>query len=183
MIINLFLSIPVQWSSRSDFSNVVGEREVSEWTSFHGCMGAVCNLSELIQGRRYFFRACAGNIKGWGPYKLSTPNCVVPSSECCLEANLHLGVFHNYFSISSTQAGAMWKAAKIGSPASSAIWTTCSMPFGWHGRRTLPKSPWMPRRRPNEPSRRKPPSNSSFRRRQSSKKISNGSYYTAIIQP
>ncbi|XP_021693646.1 uncharacterized protein LOC5576566 isoform X2 [Aedes aegypti] len=70
----------VQWSSRSDFSNVVGEREVIEWTSFHGCMGAVCNLSELIQGRRYFFRACAGNIKGWGPYKLSTPNCVVPSS-------------------------------------------------------------------------------------------------------
>ncbi|XP_065084447.1 ankyrin repeat and fibronectin type-III domain-containing protein 1 isoform X3 [Ochlerotatus camptorhynchus] len=70
----------VQWSSRSDFSNVVGEREVNEWTSIHGCMGAVCNLSELIQGRRYFFRACAGNIKGWGPYKLSTPNCVVPSS-------------------------------------------------------------------------------------------------------
>ncbi|XP_058840187.1 ankyrin repeat and fibronectin type-III domain-containing protein 1-like [Topomyia yanbarensis] len=70
----------VQWSSRSDFSNVVGEREVNEWTSFHGCMGAVCNLSELIQGRRYFFRASAGNIKGWGPYKQSTPNCVVPSS-------------------------------------------------------------------------------------------------------
>ncbi|XP_062563250.1 uncharacterized protein LOC134226463 isoform X2 [Armigeres subalbatus] len=70
----------VQWSSRSDFSNVVGEREVNEWTSFHGCMGAVCNLNELIQGRRYFFRASAGNIKGWGPYKLSTPNCVVPSS-------------------------------------------------------------------------------------------------------
>lgn len=60
---------------------MVGEREVNEWTSFHGCMGALCNLSELIQGRRYFFRACAGNIKGWGPYKLSTPNCVVPSSE------------------------------------------------------------------------------------------------------
>ncbi|XP_052567367.1 uncharacterized protein LOC120432527 isoform X4 [Culex pipiens pallens] len=70
----------VQWSSRSDFSNVVGEREVNEWTSFHGCMGAVCSLGELIQGRRYFFRAAAGNIKGWGPYKLSTPNCVVPSS-------------------------------------------------------------------------------------------------------
>ncbi|XP_053661268.1 uncharacterized protein LOC128710247 [Anopheles marshallii] len=70
----------VQWSSRSDFSNVVGEREISEWCSFHGCMGAVCNLSELIQGRRYFFRACAGNVKGWGPYKLSVPNCVVPSS-------------------------------------------------------------------------------------------------------
>ncbi|XP_058458113.1 ankyrin repeat and fibronectin type-III domain-containing protein 1-like isoform X2 [Malaya genurostris] len=70
----------VQWSSRSDFSNIVGEREVNEWTSFHGCMGAMCNLSELIQGRRYFFRACAGNIKGWGPFKQSTPNCVVPSS-------------------------------------------------------------------------------------------------------
>uniref|UniRef100_A0A182QS15 Ras-associating domain-containing protein n=1 Tax=Anopheles farauti TaxID=69004 RepID=A0A182QS15_9DIPT len=70
----------VQWSSRSDFSNVVGEREINEWCSFHGCMGAVCNLNELIQGRRYFFRACAGNVKGWGPYKLSVPNCVVPSS-------------------------------------------------------------------------------------------------------
>uniref|UniRef100_A0AAG5CXS1 Ras-associating domain-containing protein n=2 Tax=Anopheles atroparvus TaxID=41427 RepID=A0AAG5CXS1_ANOAO len=70
----------VQWSSRSDFSNVVGEREISEWCNFHGCMGAVCNLNELIQGRRYFFRACAGNVKGWGPYKLSVPNCVVPSS-------------------------------------------------------------------------------------------------------
>ncbi|XP_055618700.1 uncharacterized protein LOC129763542 isoform X2 [Toxorhynchites rutilus septentrionalis] len=70
----------VQWSSRSDFSNVVGEREIIAWTSFHGCMGALCNLNELIQGRRYFFRACAGNIKGWGPYKLSTPNCIVPSS-------------------------------------------------------------------------------------------------------
>ncbi|XP_055585160.1 uncharacterized protein LOC129738001 isoform X2 [Uranotaenia lowii] len=70
----------VQWSSRLDFSNVVGERDVTEWTSFHGCMGALCNLTELIQGRRYYFRACAGNIKGWGPYKLSTPNCVVPSS-------------------------------------------------------------------------------------------------------
>ncbi|XP_055525346.1 uncharacterized protein LOC129718521 isoform X2 [Wyeomyia smithii] len=70
----------VQWSSRSDFSNIVGEREINEWTSFHGCMGAVCNLNELIQGRRYFFRASAGNIKGWGSYKLSTPNCVVPSS-------------------------------------------------------------------------------------------------------
>ncbi|XP_053670149.1 uncharacterized protein LOC128720497 [Anopheles nili] len=70
----------VQWSSRSDFSNVVGERDISEWCSFHGCMGAVCNLNELIQGRRYFFRACAGNVKGWGPYKQSVPNCVVPSS-------------------------------------------------------------------------------------------------------
>lgn len=69
---------------------MVGEREVIEWTSFHGCMGAVCNLSELIQGRRYFFRACAGNIKGWGPYKLSTPNCVVPSSEY-LPVGIHLG--------------------------------------------------------------------------------------------
>ncbi|XP_055902106.1 ankyrin repeat and fibronectin type-III domain-containing protein 1 isoform X3 [Eupeodes corollae] len=70
----------VQWSTRADFSNVVGEREILEWNSFQGTMGANCRISDLTQGRRYFIRACCGNVKGWGPSRLSVPASVVPSS-------------------------------------------------------------------------------------------------------
>lgn len=71
----------VQWSSRADFSNIVGEREVNEWNSFQSTMGANCRITDLTQGRRYFFRACCGNIKGWGQYRVSIPSSVTPSSE------------------------------------------------------------------------------------------------------
>ncbi|XP_055848800.1 uncharacterized protein LOC129913874 isoform X3 [Episyrphus balteatus] len=70
----------VQWSTRADFSNVVGEREILEWNSFQGTMGANCRITDLTQGRRYFIRASCGNVKGWGPSKLSVPASVVPSS-------------------------------------------------------------------------------------------------------
>ncbi|XP_054726536.1 uncharacterized protein LOC129236272 [Anastrepha obliqua] len=70
----------VQWSTRTDFSNIVGERELVDWTSFHGNMGAQCQINGLTQGRRYFIRAACGNVKGWGPYKTSVPASVVPSS-------------------------------------------------------------------------------------------------------
>jgi hypothetical protein len=56
----------VQWSTREDFSNIVGERITTEWNTFQGTMGANCYINELTQGRRYFFRASSGNIKGWG---------------------------------------------------------------------------------------------------------------------
>lgn len=77
---NMSYLILVQWSSRADFSNIVGEREVNEWNSFQSTMGANCRISELTHGRRYFFRASCGNIKGWGQYRVSIPNSVVPSS-------------------------------------------------------------------------------------------------------
>lgn len=70
----------VQWSSRADFSNLVGEREVNEWNTFQGTMGASCRIAELTQGRRYFFRASCGNVKGWGQYQSSVPSSVIPSS-------------------------------------------------------------------------------------------------------
>lgn len=77
----------VQWSSRADFSNVVGEREVSEWTSFQGTMGSSCRIADLTQGRRYFFRASCGNVKGWGGYRGSSPSSVIPSSKCIQSIN------------------------------------------------------------------------------------------------
>ncbi|KAM7363779.1 ankyrin repeat and fibronectin type III domain containing protein wide awake isoform 2-T7 [Cochliomyia hominivorax] len=70
----------VQWSTRADFSNIVGERELMDWRSFHGTMGTQCHITNLTQGRRYFLRAACGNVKGWGPYKTSVPASVVPSS-------------------------------------------------------------------------------------------------------
>ncbi|XP_028898759.2 uncharacterized protein LOC105216385 isoform X2 [Zeugodacus cucurbitae] len=70
----------VQWSTRADFSNIVGERELVDWTSFHGNMGTQCQIGGLTQGRRYFIRATCGNVKGWGAYKTSVPASVVPSS-------------------------------------------------------------------------------------------------------
>uniref|UniRef100_A0A1B0D1Z8 Uncharacterized protein n=1 Tax=Phlebotomus papatasi TaxID=29031 RepID=A0A1B0D1Z8_PHLPP len=70
----------VQWSSRADFSNIVGECDITEWNGFQGTMGATCRIGDLTQGRRYFFRACLGNVKGYGQYRTSCPSSVVPSS-------------------------------------------------------------------------------------------------------
>ncbi|KAL9894742.1 ankyrin repeat and fibronectin type III domain containing protein wide awake isoform 2-T2 [Glossina fuscipes fuscipes] len=70
----------VQWSTRADFSNVVGERELMDWCSFHGTMGTQYQINGLTQGRRYFLRAACGNVKGWGDYKTSVPASVIPSS-------------------------------------------------------------------------------------------------------
>lgn len=70
----------VQWSTRADFNNIVGECELVEWTNFQGAMGASCAICNLTKGRRYYLRACLGNMKGWGAYKSSTPDSVVPSS-------------------------------------------------------------------------------------------------------
>lgn len=70
----------VQWSSKKDFSNLVGERIITEWSTFQGTMGANCYINELTQGRRYFFRACSGNIKGWGAFTPSNPTSLIPST-------------------------------------------------------------------------------------------------------
>lgn len=47
---------------------------------FQGSMGSHFNINELIQGRRYFFRACRGNVKGFGSYRISNPRSIIPSS-------------------------------------------------------------------------------------------------------
>ncbi|XP_045772114.1 uncharacterized protein LOC123872037 isoform X2 [Maniola jurtina] len=66
----------VEWSSRADFSNVCGCREVT--ASGSNCTRVL--VAGLTRGRRYFFRASAGNVKGWGPFTVSVPRSVVPSS-------------------------------------------------------------------------------------------------------
>lgn len=63
----------VQWSTRADFNHVTGEKDILEIAN------PQCEIS-LTHGRRYFFRASCGNIKGFGSYISSTPTSVVPSS-------------------------------------------------------------------------------------------------------
>ncbi|CRL05553.1 CLUMA_CG018014, isoform A, partial [Clunio marinus] len=70
----------VQWSSREDFSIFIGERIITEWNTFQGSMGSHFHINELIQGRQYFFRACSGNVKGFGAFKVSNPISIIPSS-------------------------------------------------------------------------------------------------------
>ncbi|XP_028166658.1 uncharacterized protein LOC114357309 isoform X1 [Ostrinia furnacalis] len=67
----------VEWSSRADFSNVCGSQEVAAIVSSGGTRVLAAGLT---RGRRYFFRAAAGNLKGWGPFTVSVPRSVVPSS-------------------------------------------------------------------------------------------------------
>ncbi|XP_060521870.1 ankyrin repeat and fibronectin type-III domain-containing protein 1 isoform X2 [Cylas formicarius] len=63
----------VQWSTRSDFSIITGEKEITDMSN------PKC-VVDLTQGRRYFFRACCGNLKGFGTFLVSTPSSVVPST-------------------------------------------------------------------------------------------------------
>lgn len=80
---------PVQWSSREDFSIIIGERIITEWNTFQGSMGSHFHINELIQGRRYFFRACSGNVKGFGAYRISNPTSIIPSSWRDIEHKEH----------------------------------------------------------------------------------------------
>ncbi|XP_074035951.1 ankyrin repeat and fibronectin type III domain containing protein wide awake isoform X3 [Leptinotarsa decemlineata] len=68
----------VQWSTRADFSIITGEKEILEISNPN------CTI-ELTQGRRYFFRAACGNLKGFGAFFTSTPSSVVPSTWRAIE--------------------------------------------------------------------------------------------------
>ncbi|XP_063915900.1 ankyrin repeat and fibronectin type-III domain-containing protein 1 isoform X2 [Zophobas morio] len=63
----------VQWSTRADFSIISGEKELLDMSKTN------CSI-DLTQGRRYYFRAACGNLKGFGTFLTSTPSSVVPSS-------------------------------------------------------------------------------------------------------
>lgn len=59
---------------------IIGEKVISEWKDFEGTMGVNFQLNSLIQGRRYFFRAGSGNLKGFGGFKSCNPKSIIPSS-------------------------------------------------------------------------------------------------------
>ncbi|XP_060827147.1 ankyrin repeat and fibronectin type-III domain-containing protein 1 isoform X7 [Bombus pascuorum] len=64
----------VQWSIKEDFSVICGEREVLDMKQRE------CRIDDLIQGQKYYFRAAAGNLKGYSRFRNSTPAHVTPSS-------------------------------------------------------------------------------------------------------
>lgn len=66
----------VQWSLQDDFLVVCDEKEVLDVKQRE------CRIESLIQGQKYYFRAAAGNLKGYSRFRNSTPANVTPSSEC-----------------------------------------------------------------------------------------------------
>ncbi|KYN00199.1 Ankyrin repeat and fibronectin type-III domain-containing protein 1 [Cyphomyrmex costatus] len=64
----------VQWSLHDDFSVICGEREVLDMKQKE------CRIENLTQGKKYHFRAAAGNLKGYSRFRNSTPAHVTPSS-------------------------------------------------------------------------------------------------------
>nr|XP_034180347.1 uncharacterized protein LOC117604422 isoform X3 [Osmia lignaria] len=64
----------VQWSTKEDFSVICGEREVLDMKQRE------CRIDDLMQGQKYYFRAAAGNLKGYSRFRNSTPAHVTPSS-------------------------------------------------------------------------------------------------------
>ena len=77
----LFLSIPlavttykVEWSVSSRFEALEGEQ------SAFGVDNVDVKISNLIPGQPYFVRVSAMNLKGYGPYRTSTPPSAAPSS-------------------------------------------------------------------------------------------------------
>ncbi|XP_070163734.1 ankyrin repeat and fibronectin type-III domain-containing protein 1 isoform X7 [Polyergus mexicanus] len=64
----------VEWSLHDDFSVICDEREVLDMKQRE------CRVEDLTQGQRYYFRAAAGNLKGYSRFRNSTPAHVTPSS-------------------------------------------------------------------------------------------------------
>uniref|UniRef100_A0A1A8FYA0 Ankyrin repeat and fibronectin type-III domain-containing protein 1-like n=4 Tax=Nothobranchius korthausae TaxID=1143690 RepID=A0A1A8FYA0_9TELE len=63
----------VSWSSAPSFSPLLGEMIVDDTL-------LQCNITGLSTGSYYYVQVSAYNMKGWGPPKVSTPSCAVPSS-------------------------------------------------------------------------------------------------------
>nr|CAD7431543.1 unnamed protein product [Timema monikensis] len=64
----------VQWSLNDNFSPLAGEKEILDMKHLE------YQVTDLQQGHRYFFRVAAGNLKGYGQFRPSTPTSVMPSS-------------------------------------------------------------------------------------------------------
>ncbi|XP_059477970.1 ankyrin repeat and fibronectin type-III domain-containing protein 1 isoform X3 [Neocloeon triangulifer] len=72
--ISICTKFKLQWSTSSDFSLLAGEKIIKDARAVEE------QVTDLLQGRRYFFRVFCGNIFGYGPSRCSVPLSVIPSS-------------------------------------------------------------------------------------------------------
>ena len=72
----------VEWSCDSEFHTLSGHREILDMKQLE------CHIDNLEHGKRYYFRVACGNIRGFGNYRPSTPESVIPSSK--YETNWYL---------------------------------------------------------------------------------------------
>lgn len=89
----------VQWSLHDDFSVICGEREVLDMKQRE------CRIEDLTQGQKYYFRAAAGNLKGYSRFRNSTPAHVTPSSKyrkttcyyyCRCSIYIHINIINEF---------------------------------------------------------------------------------------
>ncbi|XP_011499425.1 PREDICTED: uncharacterized protein LOC105363435 [Ceratosolen solmsi marchali] len=64
----------IQWSFKEDFGTICGERELLDMKQKE------CRIDGLLQGHKYYFRAAAGNLKGYSRFRPATPAYLTPSS-------------------------------------------------------------------------------------------------------
>ena len=78
-----FFVCTVEWSQDEEFT----PGTTTGWMEMLDLRKLETILSDLETGRRYYFRVCAGNCKGYGDFQNSTPASVIPSSkdECSLK--------------------------------------------------------------------------------------------------
>ncbi|XP_072444619.1 ankyrin repeat and fibronectin type-III domain-containing protein 1-like [Chiloscyllium punctatum] len=73
----------VEWSYTETFESTVGAATVEDLKSLQYA------IEGLNMGTLYYVRVSAYNVKGWGPAKVSTPPCAIPSSwKECAEVKL-----------------------------------------------------------------------------------------------
>jgi hypothetical protein len=65
----------IQWSFKEDFGTICGERELLDMKQKECC------IDGLLQGHKYYFRAAAGNLKGYSRFRPTTPAYLTPSSQ------------------------------------------------------------------------------------------------------
>ncbi|RZF48884.1 hypothetical protein LSTR_LSTR003264 [Laodelphax striatellus] len=64
----------VEWSCCPDFGALAGFKEVLDPKQLE------CHVDGLERGRRYYFRVACGNIRGFGNFRQSYPQSIIPSS-------------------------------------------------------------------------------------------------------
>uniref|UniRef100_A0A1B6E9F7 Ankyrin repeat and fibronectin type-III domain-containing protein 1 n=1 Tax=Clastoptera arizonana TaxID=38151 RepID=A0A1B6E9F7_9HEMI len=64
----------VEWSIDCNFHTLSGYKEVLDTKQLE------CIINNLVHGQRYYFRVACGNVRGFGNYRPSTPESIIPSS-------------------------------------------------------------------------------------------------------
>lgn len=96
----------IQWSTTEDFSIIHGERELLDVKDKECCIG------NLNHGQKYYFRAAAGNIKGYSRFRPTTPAYLTPSSQYYFLIHIYY-LLKMYAHYDDFQVGETWTVERV----------------------------------------------------------------------